>query len=161
MRLRDGSMILHISETVEAHCRELFAWWTDYTDQDAADNRYMKVSRKVISREGNIVRMADTFTRPLHFTDRTVAVLKPPGDVEFESESRLWNISGHYRMRGEGNSCVLEGTIDLRPKGVWRIILNLPPARYWIRKGIMLDTREHMNDFMSDRSKGSAGAGSN
>jgi hypothetical protein len=152
-------VIVHIREAVEGPCAELFSWWTDYTDQDSVDSIYMKVSRRVLSREGNVVRMEDTFTWPLHFTDLSVAVLNPPGEVAFESESRLWNISGRYRMRDEGSLCILEGMIELRPKGVWRIILNIPPARCWIRRGIMLDTRKHVNDFISDRLKGEGRAG--
>lgn len=125
----------------------LFDWWTDYGPEDSVANRYMTASRKILSRDGDTVTMEDTFTRPLKFVDRTVAHIIPPGRVEFESDSRIWNVSGTYAMTDEAGGARLDATIVLEPKGWWKIPLSLPPARLRIRKAIEFDMQEHMKQF--------------
>ncbi len=145
-------MRISLSATVEATAHELFRWWTDYGPEDSVTNRYMSATRNIISREGNVVTMEDTFTRPLKFVDRTVARIMPPGKVMFESSSRIWHVRGTYTMTDEEGKARLDAMIEIEPRGWWMIPLSLPPARWRIRKAIEFDMREHMKQFAESMS---------
>ena len=130
-----------------ASASELFSWWTDYGPDDSVTNRYMMAQRNILSRDGNTVTMEDTFTRPFKFVDRTVAHIIPPGRVEFESRSRIWNVRGTYTMTDEAGKARIDALIVLEPKGWWKIPLSLPPAKWRIRRAIEFDMQEHMRQF--------------
>ncbi|MBX8644859.1 MAG: hypothetical protein KIY12_09115 [Thermoplasmata archaeon] len=141
-------MQIVIRRDIEAPAESFFAWWTDYSESDSVRNRYMSVTRRMVSRSLNEAVMEDTFSWPLHMTDRVHAFIGR-NSVSFTSVSRVWTVEGKYSFEASGGTCLFEGKINIRPRGIWKLVLNLPPARIWMRRGIAKDTEEHIDEFLS------------
>ncbi len=140
-------MLISTSMKVSGSAGELYSWWSDYTEGVIDNSRMTKVTRKIVSREGNRIVMDDTFTRPVRFVDRTVVDLKPPDTIQFHSESSVWILDGRYSFTQSGKQVEAKVQVNLMPQGIWRLVFALPFVKGRIIREFEEDLRGHLSDF--------------
>lgn len=150
---------MRVSHSMEARgsLSELFAWWSDYTDGVIDDTKFTKVTRKVLTREGNRIVFEDTFTKPIRFVDRTVVTIMPPDTIVFSSDSNVWKAEGRYSFSESQGRVTAAVAVDLMPQGIWKLVFALPFVKGRILREFREDLKGHLEEFERE-TQGSGGA---
>lgn len=149
-------MIIRAAGRVPGTGRSLFAWWSDYTDGVIDDRSFSKVTRRVVSRDGERIRLEDTFTRPISFVDRTDVQLLPPDRIEFSSDSRVWKAKGRYTFSGE-DMAEASVEVELKPQGIFRLLFSLPFVRGRIVREFREDLEGHLREYAAEQGEDGTG----
>lgn len=147
-------MIIKGAFSVPGTVEALYNWWSDYTGGVIDDRRFSRVTREIISREGDTVVMKDTFTRPLRFTDTTTVKLVPPDRIEFSSDSSVWKAEGVYTFSQQGERVEAALEVHFRPQGLWRILFRLPFVKGRVIREFDEDLSGHLSEFEKDMTQG-------
>jgi hypothetical protein len=143
--------IVH-EERVDADRDVFFSWWTDYSESDHAHSKRVTVERRVIVREGNTVLLEDRFLKPLRFTERIKVDMKPPERLYVHGENRMWFSVGTFTFKLEDGSVLMILDIEIRPRGLWKLLLLLPFIRWKVSDTFVQDIRDHISDFHNQSS---------
>ncbi len=142
-------MIVRVERTVPFPRDAVYAWWTDFREDDHGSRESPASShRTVLRREGNDVWLRDRATRPAPVTIREHAVLDPP--TGYTVWARYPGAEARYEYRfdpvPEGTRVVLEAQVH--PRHLGRILL--PLVRRWVGRYAERDTDFHVRRMMTD-----------
>ncbi len=142
-------MKLRIERTVPLPRNAVYAWWTDFRDDDHPGRPApAKSTREVLRREGNEVWLRDRATRPAPVTLDEHVFLDPPDGYAVEARYPGADVRYEYRFepRAEGTRILL--LADIRPRHVGRILLPLFRGR--VQRYAERDTDYHLRKMGED-----------
>ena len=148
-------MIVRVERTVPFPRDAVYAWWTDFQEDDHRSRHSPASShRQILRRDGNEVWLRDRATRPAPVTLEEHVVLEPPNG--YTVAARYPGADVRYTYRFE---TALEGTrislqADLRPRHVGHFLL--PLLRGYAQRYAERDTDFHLRRMAEDLSGPSA-----
>ncbi len=127
----------------------VYAWWTDFREDDQGRRGAPAASRReIVRREGNELWLRERARRPAPVTVDEHILLDPPDG--YMVVARYPGAEARYRYRfepiGEGCRIVLEA--EVRPRHVRRILL--PLVRGYLRRYAERDTDFHVRSMAED-----------
>ncbi len=119
-------MKLHVERTVPFSRDDVYAWWTDFTEDDHRGERSPSRARRVVlRREGEEIWIRDHATRPAPVTIEEHVLLHPRSGYVVSARYPAANVRYEYRFEPirEGTRILL--TAEIRPRHIGRALLPL------------------------------------
>ena len=142
-------MIICIERVVPFPRDAVYAWWTDFREDDHQDRGSPAASRRaIVRREGNVVWLQDRATRPAPVTIEEHVVLDPPNGYGVRARYPGADARYDYRFDSvpEGTRVVLRAEVHGRYLG--RILIFLMTAR--VHRYAERDTDFHLRRMAQD-----------
>ena len=144
-------MIVLLERTVPFARDAVYAWWTDFREDDHPGRPSpATASREILRRDGDRVWLRDHASRPAPVTIEERVTLDPP--VGYAVDARYPGADVHYEFRfvstEEGTRILLKAVVH--PRHVGRILL--PLFREPIRRYAERDTDYHLRRMTEDLS---------
>lgn len=149
-------MIVRLERVVPFPRDTVYAWWTDFREDDHEGRDSPASSRReIVRREGHEVRLRDRATRPAPVTLEEHVILDPPSG--YAVRARYPGADAWYEYRfdpvPEGTRIVLRAEVHARHLG--RILLPFVAA--WVHRYAERDTDFHLRRMALDfTTRGSA-----
>ena len=127
----------------------VFAWWTDFQEDDHRDpGSPARSTRIILRRSGNEVWLRDRATRPAPVTIDEHVTLDPPSGYTVEARYPGADVWYAYRFdpQEQGTRVTLEA--DVQPRGLGRILVPLTAA--WSRRYAARDLDYHLEQMAVD-----------
>jgi len=94
--LTDSACVLfRVTKRFRASLPDVFAWCTEFRDNDPELSRVRLRTRKVIRREGDLIEMEETGIMGFPFVSRSLVRLRPPDTWEADGRSNMGHIAQH------------------------------------------------------------------
>ena len=142
-------MIVRLERVVPFPRDTVYAWWTDFREDDHRSRDSPATSRReVLRRAGNEVWLRDRATRPAPVTLEEHVVLDPPNGYVVRARYPGAEVLYEYRFEPvpDGTRIVLRA--EVRPRHVGRILL--PLARTRVSRYAERDTDFHVRRMADD-----------
>jgi hypothetical protein len=124
-------MKLRLDRTTPFPRDAVFAWWTDFREDDHRHAGSPAASTRTILRQtGNEIWLQDRATRPMRFTIEEHVILDPPLGYAVEARYPVADVRYTYRFDAEGDGTHVTLEVDVRPRHIGRIIIPLATA-WW------------------------------
>ncbi len=121
----------------------VFAWWTDFREDDHRHPDSPAAStRTVLRRTGNEIWLQDHATRPMRVTIEEHVILDPPLGYAVEARYPAADVGYTYRFDAEGDGTWVTLDVDVRPRHVGWILIPLTAA--WWRRYTERDLDFHL-----------------
>jgi hypothetical protein len=140
---------------IERRCRfprdAVYAWWTDFREDDhMRPGSPAASSRVIVGREGDDVWLREHATRPFRVTLEEHVVLDPPNGYAVKARYPGADVEYAYRFepRVEGTTIVLEASVS--PRGIGRLLV--PLMAWWWRRYAARDFDFHLAHMTEDLS---------
>ncbi len=144
-------MIVRIERVVPFPRDAVYAWWTDFREDDHRDRHSPASSRReVLRREGNELWLRERARRPAPVTLVEHVVLEPPSGYTVDAHYPAVDARYEYRFEPVGETTRIRLTADLTPHHVARplaVLFRRPIVRYAER-----DTDFHLRRMAEDLS---------
>ncbi len=142
-------MIVRLERVVPFPRDAVYAWWTDFREDDHRSRDSPANSRRaILRREGNEVWLRDRATRPVPVTIEEHVVLHPPDG--YAVRARYPGAEARYEYRFEpmpdGTRITLEA--EVQPRHIGRFLL--PLARRSVQRYAERDTDFHLRKMTED-----------
>ncbi len=142
-------MIVRLERVVPFPRAAVYAWWTDFREDDHRSRRSPASSRReVLRREGNEVWLRDDGRRPVPVTLDEHVTLNPPNGYVVEARYPGADVGYEYRFEPSANGTRISLVADLRPRHVGRVVL--PLFRRRVQRYAERDTEYHLCSMSQD-----------
>lgn len=144
-------MRLTVDRTVPFPRESVFAWWTDFREDDHlhADSP-ARSTRLIVRRSGNELWLRDRATRPARVTIDEHVTLDPPIGYAVEARYPAADVRYVYRFDAEDDGTRVTLDVDVRPKHIGWILIPLATA--WWRRYAERDLDFHLETMRRDLS---------
>ena len=142
-------MKLRIERVVRFPRDAVYAWWTDFREDDhRGPDSVARSDRIILRREGNEIWLRDRATRPARVTIDEHVTLDPPNGYAVATRYPGAEVRYEYRFEpvDAGTRIVLE--VRVHPRHVGRILV--PLTRPWWRRYAERDTDSHLREMGRD-----------
>jgi len=142
-------MIIRLERVVPFPRDDVYAWWTDFREDDHRGHDSPAASRRtILRRERNEVWLRDRATRPAPATIDERVILDPPNG--YAVRARYPGAEARYKYRfepvPEGTRIVLRA--EIHPGHLGRVLL--PLARRSVQRYAERDTDFHLREMTKD-----------
>ncbi len=148
-------MIVRVERTVPFPRDAVYAWWTDFREDDHRSRRAPASSRReILRREGNELWLRDRATRPAPVTLEEHVVLEAPSGYTVTARYPGADVRYAYRFGAvaEGTRIALEA--EIRPRHAGHFLL--PLLRGYAQRYAERDTDFHLRRMAEDLSSPAA-----
>ncbi len=129
----------------------VFAWWTDFREDDHQHpNSPARSTRLILRRSGNEIWLRDRATRPAPVTIDEHVTLDPPNGYSVAARYPGADVRYAYRFSAEGDGTQVTLDVDIRPRHIGRILV--PVAAAWWRRYTERDLDFHLRAMATDLS---------
>ena len=150
MPLTDSACVLfRVTKRFRASLPDVFAWCTEFRDNDPELSRVRLRTRKVIRREGDLIEMEETGIMGFPFVSRSLVRLRPPDTWEADGRSNMGHTHNTYRLFSETEGTRLEMTFDVHLTGPYRLLA--PFARGFIIRKTAREWDDYVRAMQSGR----------
>ena len=150
MALTDSAcVLLQVTKRFRASLPDVYAWCTEFRDNDPELSRVRLRTRKVIRREGDLIEMEETGVMGFPFVSRSLVRLRPPDTWEADGRSNMGHTHNTYRLFPETDGTRLEMTFDLHLRGPYRLFA--PFARRFTVRKISREWDDYVRAMQSGR----------
>ena len=125
-------MRVEVTKHVRAPLGRVFAWCTDYRDDDAQLSGARLRWRRVVRRTATVVELEESANLGVTYTGRVLVQLHPPDWWEADLRSSAGDAHTAYRLSPEGEGTRIHIVIDVRLP--WRYRVFTPIARRIVRR---------------------------
>ncbi len=144
-------MIVRIERTVPFPRDAVYAWWTDFREDDHRHSGSPSAAtREVIRRRGNEVWLRDRASRPVRMTIEERVILDPPDGYSVDGRYPGATVRYAYRFEPTAEGTKLSLVADVRPRHIGWILV--PITRPWWRRYAERDTDFHLQRMVEDLS---------
>ncbi len=144
-------MIVRLERVVPFPRDAVYAWWTDFREDDHRSLRSPASSRREIARrDGNEVWLKDHARRPAPVTLTEHVVLDPPSGYSVEARYPGADVRYEYRFEPRAEATRISLIADVHPRHVGRILLLLLRGR--VERYAERDTDFHLRRMAEDLS---------
>ncbi len=142
-------MIVRVERTVPFPRDAVYAWWTDFREDDHRSHHSPASSRReILRREGNQVWLRDHAHRPVPLTLDEHVVLDPPNGYVVEARYPGADVRYEYRFGPAGPTTRISLTAEVRPRHIGRLLLPLFRGR--VQRYAERDTDFHLRRISRD-----------
>src|SRR5256712_11689131 len=129
----------------------VFAWWTDFREDDHQHpNSPARSTRLILRRSGKKIGSGDRSTRPAPVTIDEHVTLNPPTGYSVAARYPGADVRYAYRFSAEGDGTQVTLDVDIRPRHIGRILV--PVAAAWWRRYTERDLDFHLRAMATDLS---------
>src|SRR5205823_10708573 len=93
-----GAVRPRMRKRFRACLADVYAWWTEFRDDDPELSGVRLRARKVIRREGDLIEMEETGSMAFPFVARYRIRLRPPDGWEADARSNMGHTHNAYRL---------------------------------------------------------------
>ena len=148
-------MIVRLERVVPFPRDAVYAWWTDFREDDHIGRSSPATSRReILKRDGHEIRLRDHARRPAPVTIEERVTLHPPNGYAVAARYRGAAVHYEYRFESGADGTRILLVADVRPRHLGRILLLLFRGR--VRRYAERDTEYHLRAMTQDLA--SAGA---
>jgi hypothetical protein len=127
----------------------VFAWWTDFQEDDHRDpGSPARSTRIILRRSGNEIWLRDRATRPVPVTIDEHVTLDPPSGYTVEARYPGADVWYAYRFDPQEGGTRVTLEADVQPRGLGRILVPLTAA--WSRRYAARDLDYHLEQMTVD-----------
>jgi hypothetical protein len=142
-------MIARVERVVPFPRDAVYAWWTDFREDDHLGHSSPATSaREILRREGNEIWLRDRARRPAPVTVEEHVVLDPPNGYVVTARYPGADAQYGYRFEEASGGTRILLTVNVRPRHVGRILLPLFSG--WARRYAERDTDDHLRQMSED-----------
>ncbi len=151
-------MIVRVERTVPFPRDAVYAWWTDFREDDHGSRGSPASSRReVVRQQGLEIWIRDRARWPAPVTLDEHVVLDPPNGYRVDARYPAVDVRYDYRFEAETRGTTIRLTADLTPHHVGRLLATLFAGR--IRAYAERDTDYHLHRMASDLSSQASSRG--
>ena len=151
-------MIVRVERTVPFARDAVYAWWTDFREDDHGSRHAPASShREILRRDGNEVWLRDRATRPAPVNLQEHVVLEPPDGSAVEARYPGADVHYAYRFEATEQGTRISLVADIQPRHVGRILLPLFRGR--VERYAARDTDYHLRSMNQDLTSPASGRG--
>ncbi len=144
-------MIVRLERVVPFPRDAVYAWWTDFREDDHRSRRSPASSRReIVRRDGNEVWLRDHARRPAPVTIEEHVILDPPNGYAVEAHYPGADVRYEYRFELSTEGSRISLLAEVRPRHLGRILLPLFRGR--IERYAARDTDVHLRRMAEDLS---------
>ncbi len=142
-------MIVRLERVVPFPRDAVYAWWTDFQEDDHRSRHSPASSRReILRRDGNEVWLRDLARRPAPVTLDEHVVLDPPNGYAVEARYLGADVRYEYRFEPSANGTRISLVADVQPRHVGRVLLPLFRPR--VQRYAERDTDFHLHRMVED-----------
>src|SRR2546428_4896465 len=141
---------VEVTKHVRAPLGRVFAWCTDYRDDDAQLSGVRLRWRRVVRRTPTMVELGESANLGVAYTGRVVAHMHPPDWWEADLQSSAGDAHTVYRLSPEGEGTRINITIDVRLP--WRYRVFTPIARWIVRRRLSSEWDDYVRAMEAEAS---------
>ena len=142
-------MIVRVERVVPFPRDAVYAWWTDFREDDHRSRSSPASSRReIVRREGNELWIRDHATRPAPVTVLEHVTLDPPNGYRVEARYPAVDARYDYRFDATSDGTTIRLTADLTPHHIGRLLIRLFGGT--IRRYAERDTDFHLRRMAED-----------
>ena len=142
-------MIVRVERVVPFPRDAVYAWWTDFREDDHPGSASPATStREIVRREGREIWIRDRARRPAPVTILEHVTLDPPGGYRVEAHYPAVDVRYEYRFDAVAGGTAVRLTADLIPHHIGRLLSRLFGRR--IRRYAERDTDFHLRRMAVD-----------
>lgn len=142
-------MIVRCERVVRFPRDAVYAWWTDFREDDHRSRRWPATSRReILRRDGNGVWLRDYARRPAPVTLDEHIVLDPPNGYAVEARYPAADVRYEHRFEPATRGTRISLAADIRPRHAVRILLPLFRGR--VQRYAERDTDYHLRSMDRD-----------
>ncbi len=151
-------MIVRLERVVPFPRDAVYAWWTDFRENDHDSRSSPAISRRtILRREGNEVWLRDRATRPAPVTVEEHVVLDTPNRYAVTARYPGAEVAYTYRFENMAGGTRLSLVVQIWPRHVGRILLPLFAG--WANRYAARDTDFHLQRMAEDLSPRASSGG--
>ncbi len=144
-------MRLTLERTVPFPRDDVYAWWTDFREDDHPGRPSPATSRRtVVGREGREIWLQERATRPAYLTLREHVTLDPPNGYTVSAHYPATDVRYEYRFESTWDGTRIRLVAEARPRHVMRVLLPLFRGR--AQRYVERDTDYHVARMVRDLS---------
>ena len=142
-------MKLRLERVVPFPRDAVYAWWTDFREDDHRSQQSPASSRReILRREGNEVWLRDHGLRPAPVTLDEHVMLDPPNGYAVEARYPGADVRYEYWFDPSANGTRISLVADIRPRHLGRVVLPLFRSR--VQRYAERDTDYHLRSMSQD-----------
>jgi hypothetical protein len=127
----------------------VFAWWTDFREDDHRHpDSPARSTRLILGRSGNEIWLRDRATRPAPVTIDEHVTLDPPNGYSVEARYPGADVRYAYRFNLHDHGTGLTVDVDVQPRGIGRILVPLTAT--WWRRYAARDFDYHLGQMIRE-----------
>jgi len=142
-------VFFRVTKWFRASLPDVYAWCTEFRDNDPELSRVRLRTRKVIRREGDLIEMEETGIMAFPFAARFLVRLRPPDGWEADARSNMGHTHNTYRLVSDKERTRLEVTFDVHLTGPYRLFA--PFARGFIVRKTSREWDDYVRAMESGR----------
>ena len=124
----------------------VFAWWTDFREDDHQHpNSPARSTRRILRRSGDEIWLRDRATRPVPVTIDEHVTLNPPNGYAVAARYPGADVRYAYRFNPHDNGTLVTVDIDVQPRRLGRILVPLTAG--WWRRYAARDLDYHLGEM--------------
>lgn len=142
-------MRLRIERTVPLPRDAVYAWWTDFREDDHRSRPSPASSaRRILRQTEREVWLRDRALRPVPVTIDEHVILDPPTGYRVEARYPGADVRYEYRFEAAPGGTTIRLTAEIRPHHLGRALL--PLFRGWVQRYAERDTAYHVRRMTED-----------
>lgn len=142
-------MTVRITRTCGFPQDAVYAWWTDFREDDhEAPNAPARSRRTIVRRSGNEIWLRDAATRPARVTIDEHVTLDPPRGYRVVARYPLADVEYAYAFEGVADGTRIVVDVRVRPRHLGRILVPLTAP--WWRRYAERDLEFHLEEMVRD-----------
>ena len=142
-------VLFRVTKRFRASLPDVYAWCTEFRDNDPELSRVRLRTRKVVRREGDLIEMKETGIMAFPFVARFLVHLRPPDGWDADARSNMGHTHNTYRLFSETEGTRLEMTFDVHLTGPYRLFA--PFARGFIVRKTSREWDDYVRAMQSGR----------
>lgn len=142
-------VLFRVTKRFRASLPNVYAWCTEFRDDDPELSRVRLRTRRVISREGDLIEMEESGIMAFPFVARFHVRLRPPDGWEADARSNMGYTHNMYRLLSDTEGTRLEMTFDVHLTGPYRLFA--PFARGFIVRKTSREWDDYVSAMQSGR----------
>ena len=124
----------------------VFAWWTDFREDDHQHpSSPARSTRLILRRSGNEIWLRDRATRPAPVTIEEHVTLDPPNGYSVAARYPGADVRYAYRFNPHDDGTLVTVDIDVQPRRLGRILVPLTAG--WWRRYAARDLDYHLGEM--------------
>lgn len=143
-------MRVEVAKHVRSPLSGVYAWCTDYRDDDAEISGVRLRWRRVLRRTADEVELEESANLGVAYTGRVLVHLYPPDRWEADLRSTAGSAHTVYRLRPEGDGTLLTIAIDVRLR--WQYRLFALVARGIVRRRLSREWDDYVRAIEAEAS---------
>jgi hypothetical protein len=140
---------IRLARTVPHPREAIFAWWTDFREDDHERPESPATSvRRILRRQGNDVWLQDRATRPIRITIDEHVTLDPPNGYVVEARYPGADVRYAYQFDVHENGTRVTVEVEVQPRRLGRVLVPLTAA--WWRRYAARDFDYHLGQMIRE-----------